>query len=101
MPELVRVATVAEIPAGTIREVDVRGRMVALANVEGEFFAIDNVCVHTGGPLGQGLLEGQVVECPWHAWQFDVKTGICGANPRARIPTFPVKVQDGEVFVEV
>ena len=99
MPEFVRVAAVSEIPAGTIREVDAGGHTIALANVDGEYFALSNVCVHAGGPLGQGLLECSTVECPWHGWQYDVKTGICGANPRARIPTFPVKVEGGDVFV--
>ena len=71
----IRAVAVGEIPAGTIREVSVNGKAVAVANVGGEFHAIDNTCLHRGGPLGDGPLEGKIVTCPWHGWQYDVTTG--------------------------
>ena len=74
MPAYVKVAAVADIPAGSVREVEVNGKKIAVANIEGQFYALDNTCVHRGGPIGQGVLEGNVVECPWHGWQYDMKT---------------------------
>ena len=71
----VRMVKVAEVPAGTIRELQVEGKAVAVANVGGKIYAINNTCLHRGGPLGEGSLEGQVVTCPWHGWQFDVTNG--------------------------
>jgi len=71
----VQTVKVAEVPAGTIRELQVEGRAVAVANVDGKIYAINNTCLHRGGPLGEGSLEGKVVTCPWHGWQFDVTNG--------------------------
>jgi nitrite reductase/ring-hydroxylating ferredoxin subunit len=79
----------------------VGGRPVALFNVDGTFYALSNVCIHRGGPLGQGLLEGQVVMCPWHAWTFDVATGHSTVNPELRVDRYEVKVEDGQVLVKV
>ena len=66
---------VSEVPVGTAREVVSGDRVIALFNVAGTFYALDGVCPHQGGPLGQGTLEGCVVTCPWHGWQFDVTSG--------------------------
>ncbi len=101
MPTFTRVAGVSDIPAGTVKEVQADGKSIALANIEGQFYAIDNVCLHLGGPLGQGYLDGQQVECPWHGWQYDMKTGQCVFNPQARLPTYAVKVEGSDVLVEV
>jgi nitrite reductase/ring-hydroxylating ferredoxin subunit len=68
----VRTVKLGELPPGTVREFSVEGRAIALANVEGKIYAINNICLHHGGPLGQGMLEGKAVTCPWHSWQFDV-----------------------------
>jgi nitrite reductase/ring-hydroxylating ferredoxin subunit len=74
---------------------------VALFNVEGSIFALDNACPHRGGPLGQGELDGCVVACPWHAWRWDVRTGANVNNPAVRVRCFPIAVEDGQVFVEL
>jgi nitrite reductase/ring-hydroxylating ferredoxin subunit len=71
----VRIASAAECPPGTSIERVVAGRVVALANVAGNWHAIDGLCPHQGGPLGTGMLCGAVLTCPWHGWQFDVTTG--------------------------
>lgn len=99
MPTFVKVASVADIPMGTVREVEANGKVIALANVGGEFYAIDNMCLHRGGPLGQGFLEGHVVECPWHGWQYDMKTGECTFNPVVKLPTYEVKVEGADLLV--
>jgi nitrite reductase/ring-hydroxylating ferredoxin subunit len=74
---------------------------VALFNVEGSIFALDNACPHRGGPLGQGELDGCVVACPWHAWRWDVRTGANVNNPAVAVRCFAVAVEDGQVFVEL
>ena len=98
---LVRAAAVGEIPAGTIREVTVAGKPVAVANVGGQFYAINNTCLHRGGPLGDGVLEGKVVTCPWHGWQYDVTTGKVIQNPSVGVDSYPIEVRGGEIFVDV
>ena len=97
----VRAAKAADVAAGTIREVSVGSTMVALANVGGSFYAINNTCLHRGGPLGQGALEGRTVTCPWHGWQFDVTTGKAGMNPNTGVACYPTEVRGDEVFIDV
>jgi 3-phenylpropionate/trans-cinnamate dioxygenase ferredoxin subunit len=96
------VAKTDEVPAGEVRVVDVNGRSIALANVGGDFFALANVCTHDGGPLGEGTLWGDTVECPRHGARFDVKTGRVMALPAVLpVRTYPVRVEDNEVSVDV
>ena len=97
----VRAAKAADVPAGTIREFQVGGKAIALANVGGQFHAISNTCLHRGGPLGDGPLEGSVVTCPWHGWQYDVSTGKVGQNPSVGVEVYRVEVRGDEVFVDV
>ena len=97
----VRAAKAADVGAGTIREVPVGSTMVALANVEGSFYAISNTCLHRGGPLGQGALDGKTLTCPWHGWQFDVTTGKASMNPTTGVACYPTEVRGDEVFVDV
>jgi nitrite reductase (NADH) small subunit/3-phenylpropionate/trans-cinnamate dioxygenase ferredoxin subunit len=97
----VRVAKVADVPPGSIHQIDAGGRPLALANVGGTFRAIDGTCLHRGGPLGEGTLEGTVVTCPWHGWQFDVVTGKNALNPAAVVACLAVEVRGDEVFVDV
>jgi NAD(P)H-dependent nitrite reductase small subunit len=99
--EWVRVAAVEEISAGEGRVVEAGGRTLAVFNVDGAYYAIDNLCSHRGGPLGDGDLEGTVVSCPWHAWRWDVTSGANVNNPAVRVACFPARVQDGAVFVRV
>ncbi len=101
MPTFVKVASIDEVAEGTGRAVLANGRRVALFNVAGNFYAIDGICPHQGGPLGEGYLEGTVVSCPWHFWQFDVVKGHAPDFPEAEIQTFRVKVEGRDVLVEV
>jgi len=96
-----RAAKLSEIPVGSIKEVQVAGTPVALANVGGKFYAIANTCLHRGGPLGQGMLEGTVVTCPWHGWQYDVTTGKAVMNPAAGVGCYRTEVQGEEVYVDL
>ena len=97
MANLVRAASVSEVPPGTGKCVTVNGKEVALFNLDGTFHAIDNTCLHRGGPLGEGELEASVVTCPWHGCQFNVTTGVCVNNPSAKIETYQVKVEGTDV----
>lgn len=100
-PSRVRVASAADIGPGEGRVVEAGGHTLALFNVEGRFYAIDNVCLHRGGPLGEGDLEGRVVSCPWHAWRWDVTTGANVNNPAVKVACFAVSVEAGQVFVDL
>ena len=101
MPAFVKVAEVSDLAPGAVKEFTVNGRTIALCNVEGQFYALDNVCLHRGGPVGQGYVDGSKVECPWHGWQFDVKTGATIMNPGMKLPTYEVKVEGSDVLVAV
>ena len=97
----VKVAEVGDLPVGQGRVIEAEGRTLALFNVDGSFYAIDNTCPHRGGPLGEGDVEGRIVICPWHAWRWDVTTGANANNPAVRIRCYPVAVEDGAVFVHL
>jgi nitrite reductase/ring-hydroxylating ferredoxin subunit len=98
MAERVKIADRSEVPAGTGKVVTTGTRVLALFNVEGSFHALDNTCPHRGGPLGEGQLEGSVVTCPWHGWQFDVCSGANVRNPGAPTRSVPLEVQGDEIF---
>ncbi len=97
----VRAASKNDLPAGKICEVTVNGTSVALANVAGKFCAISGICMHEAGPLGEGELDGQVVTCPWHGWQYDMTTGKVVQNPTIGVESYPVEVRGEDVFVDV
>ena len=95
----IKVASEADIPDGGCKQVEVSGEPVAVFNIAGTMCAVHNTCLHRGGPLAEGELSGDVVTCPWHGWQYDVTTGQCRTNPAAKLRTFEVKVDGGDVFV--
>ena len=97
----VRAAKLPEVPAGTIREIQVEGKTVALANVAGKFFAINYTCLHRGGPLGQGSLQDKIVTCPWHGWEYDVTTGKVVQNPGQGVACYPTEVRGDEVWIDI
>jgi nitrite reductase (NADH) small subunit len=97
----VRAVKASEVAQGSIREVQLGGTKIALANVGGSFYAINNTCLHRGGPLGEGALEGKIVTCPWHGWQYDVTTGKTTMNPNAGVPCYATEVRGDEVFVDI
>jgi len=101
MAEFVKVAQVSDVQPGAGKVVTVKDKAIALFNVDGAFYAIDNTCLHRGGPLGEGEVEGCVVTCPWHGWQFDVKTGVSETNPTAKVKTYPVKTDGSAIMISV
>lgn len=91
-----------EIPAGVATVVDVDGEAVALVRAEdGTFYALSNVCPHSGGPLGDGKVEDDSVYCPWHGYQFDLRTGDHAQGLPMSAETYEVVVEDGTVYVSV
>ena len=97
----VRLLPVSDCPPSEARECIAEDRIIALFNVDGQFFALDGICPHQGGPLGQGQLTGCIITCPWHGWQFDVTTGQHQTSKSLRHPQFPTKVEGDDVFVEL
>ena len=97
----VRTVKVDEVPPGSVREVVVEGKAIALANIDGSFYAINNTCLHRGGPLAEGPLEGKIVTCPWHGWQYDMTTGKIVQNPAVGVDCYPTEVRGQDVFIDV
>ncbi len=98
----VKVAKVSDIPEGQVRVFEVEDEYVALCNVGGEIYAVADVCTHDGGPLGEGHLQGDEIECPRHGARFNVRTGAVESLPAIiPIPTYEVKVEGDEVAVAV
>jgi nitrite reductase/ring-hydroxylating ferredoxin subunit len=96
-----RVARTTDIAPGQIREIQLDGTTIALANVAGQFHAINNTCLHRGGPLGQGSLQGNVVTCPWHGWTYDVTSGKVSPNQTAGVACYPVDLRGEDVYVDI
>ena len=111
------VAAVSEIPPGGRKLVTADGRAIVVFNVGGEFFALSNRCPHRGGNLSKGLLtglvlsdepghynyvrRGEIIRCPWHSWEFDIRTGKSWCDPsRVRARTYAVSVESGASLVE-
>ncbi|MBN9389630.1 MAG: Rieske 2Fe-2S domain-containing protein [Chloroflexi bacterium] len=100
----VRAGKVEKLTPGTKKLVEDKHEDVVVVNVNGEYFAVSGFCPHAGGFLGFGYLEGHKIECPMHSWQFDLRNGCLdgmeNCSPYDRLNTYPVIVEDGEVFVE-
>lgn len=99
MGAFIKVASTDDVKPGHGMVVEMNDKALALFNIDGAIYAIDNTCVHRGGPLGEGDLEGDTVSCPWHGWQYNVKTGACLNNPAAKIDTYQVKVEGTDIKV--
>ncbi len=98
---LVAVARVEEVPPGTVKTVQAGDEAIALANVDGSFYATQNACLHLEGPLGEGRLDECVLTCPWHGWRYDVRTGKNDFDLAIELRTYEVQIEDGEVKVAV
>ena len=101
MSGFTKVATAEEIPPGESASFQVGDRIVAIFNDDGQFFAIDDLCPHMGASLAAGHVEEGEVICPWHAWRFCIRDGTWCDNPRIKIDSFPVRVEEGAIFVNL
>lgn len=97
---LKKIACRADIPREEGRSYECDGRTIAVFNVEGQHYALDGVCPHRDGPLGEGLLEGKVVTCPWHGWRFDVTTGQSPEMAAAKVRPYPVTIVGDDILVD-
>jgi nitrite reductase/ring-hydroxylating ferredoxin subunit len=98
---LVRAGSAASLPPGEMREATLNGTPYVICNVNGEFYAINGTCPHRGAPLAHGALHGHIVVCPWHAWEFDCRTGEYDYDSSIRIEKYPVKIEGGEILIDL
>lgn len=98
---LVNVGPLDSLPSGTIKEIERGDAAYAVCNVEGKLYCIDGTCPHAGGPLGQGTMNGNYLVCPWHAFEFDCRTGLNEEDQDLRVQTFPVTVKEGQILIEL
>lgn len=98
---LEKIADINDIPLGTTLSCSLNGKQLAICNVDGDFYAIEDVCTHDGSPLDQGTLEGNIISCPRHGAKFDVTTGAALSMP-AVIPvkTFPLEIESDIIYVK-
>ena len=97
-----KLTTESELPANNeAKEFSCGDRTICVANVNGTITAMDNVCLHRGGPLGQGVIENGKVVCPWHGWQWDPATGAATHNANAKVAIHPSKIENSELLIEV
>jgi|SRR6267143_1281590 len=101
MGAFVKVATLTDLPPGTAKAVEVGGTPVALYNVDGAVCATTNTCPHRGGPLGEGELDAGVITCPWHGFQYEVRTGRCVTSAALSVNCYKVQVDGSDILVEV
>jgi nitrite reductase/ring-hydroxylating ferredoxin subunit len=98
----VKLTTQSELPSeGEAKEFELSGKVVCVANVNGMVTAMDNICLHMGGPLGQGYIEGGKIVCPWHGWEYDLNTGELGDDPKSKLAVYSIKIENGEVFIDL
>jgi len=100
MAGFVKVARASDIPEGEMAIVEIGGEQIVVANVGGEFVAFHNICTHRGGPLGEGSLEGDVVECPFHGGRFNVRTGeVVSGPPEKPVRVYPVRLSGTDIEI--
>jgi nitrite reductase (NADH) small subunit len=102
MPQTIKIASKADLPGdGEAKEFQAGERMVCVANVEGKLCALDNVCLHRGGPLGQGVIVDGAVVCPWHGWMYNPQSGEAAQNPSVKVDVYPIRVEGDDVMIEI
>jgi nitrite reductase/ring-hydroxylating ferredoxin subunit len=101
MAKFVRVGRVGDLAEGQAKVVQLDGQRIALFLIGGRYYALEAACPHEGGPLADGVMEGLRIICPWHGFDFHLKTGECGLDPDLRALTYPVRVQDDLILIEV
>jgi nitrite reductase (NADH) small subunit len=101
MANLVKVLEASGMKDGSVRIVRAAGRSIAISRIGEEFFAMDNFCLHRGGPLGEGSLDGYEITCPWHGWTYDVRDGSFEVIPALKLKTYPVTRQGDSLMVDL
>lgn len=102
MAEIIKVAETDELQPGQAKRVDVKGHLIALFNIEGNFYAIADICTHLGGPLSEGTIEGYEVTCPWRGATLDVRTGeVLGPPAKKGVQSYRVQVEGSDIKIEI
>ena len=101
MADFVEVARLEQVAPGKSKFVHVGDKGVALFNVEGKIYAIDDTCLHQGSSLAQGKLNGKILTCRAHGWKYDVETGRLTLNPEKGVASYPVEIVDGKIMLDV
>ncbi len=102
MTDFVKVAELHDLHDGELMAVEVDGEPVCLAKVDGNVYAFSGTCTHIGGPLDEGELEGEVLTCPWHRAQYNIRTGKVLRGPaRQDIPVYPVRLEGDAILVSL
>jgi nitrite reductase (NADH) small subunit/3-phenylpropionate/trans-cinnamate dioxygenase ferredoxin subunit len=101
MSDFHTVCRVDDVIEGEGKTIVLGDKLIALFRVQGEFFAIDDVCPHMGASLSGGYLEEGIVTCPWHAWRFRLADGAWADNPRIKIGCYPVRVQENVIQIQL
>lgn len=99
MPTYIKVAAAADVAPGAGIVATVNEKEYAVYNLGGAYCVMDNTCLHRGGPLGEGELDGETVTCPWHGWQYNVKTGACLTKDGLKVNTYQVTVEGGDIKI--
>jgi len=97
----VKIATIDQVPEGSSTTVEAAGKAIALFNINGELYAIDNTCIHRGGSLGDGFIDGTTITCPLHGWQYDIITGQGVTPPSPGVKSYKVEVRDNDIYLEI
>lgn len=98
---LVKVGSLAALPSGSVIQVEVGPDMFAVCNAGGEVHALQGICPHAGGPLGQGALHGATLVCPWHGWEYDCLSGANSYDDSLKLEKFPVKIAGDDILIDV
>jgi glycine betaine catabolism B len=99
--DFVKVVETKDVQVSQTMAVEVNGEKICLANVNGKYYAIGNVCTHMGGPLAEGKLEEYIVQCPWHGSRFDIRSGEVVRPPAMRPePIYEVKVENNDILIK-
>jgi nitrite reductase (NADH) small subunit len=102
MATFTKLTTESDLPANDeAKEFPCGAKTICVANVNGSYSAMDNVCPHRGGPLGQGMIEGGKVVCPWHGWAWDTKTGEAEQDSNMKVSIYQLRVESGDVLIEI
>ena len=102
MATFTKLTTESDLPANDeAKEFPCGAKTICVANVNGSYSAMDNVCPHRGGPLGQGMIEGGKVVCPWHGWAWDTKTGEAEQDSNMKVSFYQLRVESGDVLIEI
>jgi nitrite reductase (NADH) small subunit len=101
LAQLIKAARRGEIAEGSCKIIETGGRSIALFLASGQYYAIDNGCMHQGGPLGEGEVYGTRVICPWHGWEYDFSTGCNVDDPSMKLACFVVKVEGDDILLEI